>query len=179
MAVGMTWTFDVPAGVAKNHALSEEYFKQAIAKTRFFEHVSIKPAFGKKMGESVTIPLVPALTEPSSAQLSENSNIPELPFNYKVQTVIVREFGQAVPYSGLLEELDHYDPEDWISQRLVDLSHGRGRRFVNAIEDHSALNPGVVRRTVRFHRRNQDATTSQITERFAQFRTQVLQLHSK
>lgn len=120
MATGMSWTFDVPAGVAKNHALSEEYFKQAIAKTRFFEHVSIKPAFGKKMGESVTIPLVPALTEPSSAQLSENSNIPELPFNYKVQTVIVREFGQAVPYSGLLEELDHYDPEDWISQRLVD-----------------------------------------------------------
>jgi len=120
MATGMSWTFDVPAGVAKNHALSEEYFKQAIAKTRFFEHVSIKPAFGKKMGESVTIPLVPALTEPASAQLSENSNIPELPFSYKVQTVIVKEFGQAVPYSGLLEELDHYDPEDWISQRLVD-----------------------------------------------------------
>lgn len=120
MATGMSWTFDVPAGVAKNHALSEEYFKQAIAKTRFFEHVSIKPAFGKKMGESVTIPLVPALTEPASAQLSENSNIPELPFSYKVQSVIVKEFGQAVPYSGLLEELDHYDPEDWISQRLVD-----------------------------------------------------------
>ena len=57
-----------------------------------------KPAFGKKQGESVTIPLVPALTEPASAQLSENSNIPELPFNYKVQTVIVREFGQSVPY---------------------------------------------------------------------------------
>jgi len=82
--------------------------------------VSIKPAFGKKQGESVTIPLVPALTEPASAQLSENSNIPELPFNYKVQTVIVREFGQSVPYSGLLEDLDHYDPEDWISARLVD-----------------------------------------------------------
>jgi N4-gp56 family major capsid protein len=116
----MSWTFDVPAGVAKNHALSEEFFKQAIAKTRFFEHVSIRPAFGKKMGESVTIPLVPALTEPTSAQLSENSNIPELPFSYKVQTVVVREFGQSVPYSGLLEDLDHYDPEDWISQRLVD-----------------------------------------------------------
>lgn len=120
MATGMSWTFDVPGGVAKNHALSEEYFKQAIAKTRFFEHVSIKPAFGKKMGESVTIPLVPALTEPASAQLSENSNIPELPFSYKVQTVVVKEFGQSVPYSGLLQELDHYDPEDWISQRLVD-----------------------------------------------------------
>ncbi len=120
MATGMSWTFDVPAGVAKNHALSEEFFKQAIAKTRFFEHVSIRPAFGKKMGESVTIPLVPALTEPTSAQLSENSNIPELPFSYKVQTVVVREFGQSVPYSGLLEDLDHYDPEDWISQRLVD-----------------------------------------------------------
>ena len=49
-----------------------------------------------------------------------NQNIHELPFSYKVQTVIVKEFGQAVPYSGLLEELDHYDPEDWISQRLVD-----------------------------------------------------------
>jgi N4-gp56 family major capsid protein len=120
MATGMSWTFDVPAGVAKNHALSQEYFKQAIAKTRFFEHVSIKPAFGKKQGESVTIPLVPTLTEPASAQLSENSNIPELPFTYKTQTVIVREFGQAVPYSGLIEELDHYDPEEWISARLVD-----------------------------------------------------------
>jgi N4-gp56 family major capsid protein len=120
MATGMSWTFDVPAGVARNHALSEEYFKQAIARTRFFEHVSIKPAFGKKQGESVTIPLVPTLAEPASAQLSENSNIPELPFTYKVQTVIVKEFGQAVPYSGLLEDLDHYDPEDWISQRLVD-----------------------------------------------------------
>lgn len=120
MATGMSWTFDVPNGVAKNNDLSEEYFKQAIAKTRFFEHVSIKPAFGKKKGESVTIPLVPALAEPSSAQLSENSNIPELPFNYKTQVVVVREFGQSVPYSGLLEELDHYDPEEWISGRLVD-----------------------------------------------------------
>jgi hypothetical protein len=120
MATGMTWTFDTPGGVAKNHALSEEYFKQAIARTRFFEHVSIKPAFGRKQGESVTIPLVPALVEPGNAQLSENSNIPELPFTYKVQTVVVKEFGQSVPYSGLIEELDHYDPEDWISARLVD-----------------------------------------------------------
>lgn len=120
MATGMSWTFDVPAGVAKNNELSKEYFKQALAKTRFFEHVSIKPAFGKKKGESITIPLVPTLAEPASAQLSENSNIPELPFTYKTQSVVVKEFGQAVPYSGLLEDLDHYDPEDWISQRLVD-----------------------------------------------------------
>lgn len=120
MAVGMSWSFDFPSGVAKNFALSQEFFKQAIARARFFEHVSIRPAFGKKMGESITIPLVPALTEPSSAQLSENANIPELPFSFKTQTVIVREFGQAVPYSGLLEDLSYYDPEDWISQRLVD-----------------------------------------------------------
>src|SRR6266850_4671731 len=65
------------------------------------------------------------------------------------------------------------------SQRLVDLSHGRNRRFANAIQDHSALNAGVVRRAVGFHRRNQYPKASQITERFAQFRTQVLQLHSE
>src|SRR4029077_15671578 len=65
------------------------------------------------------------------------------------------------------------------SQRLVDLSPGRNRRFANAIQDHSALNAGVVRRAVGFHRRNQYPKASQVTERFAQFRTQVLQLHSE
>src|SRR5215475_9846079 len=39
-------------------------------------------------------------------------------------------------------------------QHLVDLSHRRDGRFVNAIQDHPALNPGGLCWAVRFHCRN-------------------------
>lgn len=92
----------------------------ALEQSHFMEYVDLVPGFGRKMGESVTIPLIAPISEPTSAVLTENSNIPETTFSLKKQVVTVVEYGQAVPFSGLIEELDHYDPQSWIQRRLVD-----------------------------------------------------------
>src|SRR5262249_1552019 len=65
------------------------------------------------------------------------------------------------------------------SQELLDLSCGGDGRFVYAIYNHSALDPGIICRATRFYRCNQNPTASKITKRIAQFLTQILQLYSK
>src|SRR5205809_6139280 len=115
-----SWVEDAPLGVYKNHELSEQFFWVALAKSRFMDHVDLHPKFGAKKGETLTIPLYGEIVEPMSAKLSENSKIPEVAWSETTTYVLVEEFGQACPYSGLLEVLDHYDPSSAISRRLVD-----------------------------------------------------------
>jgi N4-gp56 family major capsid protein len=115
-----TWEFDVPSGTWKNHALSAELRRAAIAQVTFAEHARTEKAFGRKSGESVTLARVKALDEPATAEFGENQLIPEDTLTPAVTSITVKRLGRAVVFSEDVNILSKYDMEDPIQSLLRD-----------------------------------------------------------
>lgn len=112
------WTYDAPTGVYKNHDLSEKLREAAIAETKFMQFVSPEPGYGKKQGESVTLTRVSNISVPTNARLNENQKIPEDEVTLSTVAITVSEWGRAVPYTNLAQQLSMFDPEGIIQKQL-------------------------------------------------------------
>lgn len=114
-----TWTFDAPTGVYKSHELSAELFKAAVAKSVFMDHVMPQNEFGRKMGETITLKRVAAITEPTSAALTEGVRIPEDTLSLSTRAITVSEIGRAVPFTSFAEDLSVLDLNGTIQKELT------------------------------------------------------------
>jgi N4-gp56 family major capsid protein len=115
-----TWTYDAPSGVYKNHDMSEQLRYAAIAETKFMQFVRPESGYGKKKGESVTITRISNLAVPSNARLSESEVIPESVLSMTTKAITVSEFGRAVPYSSLSDDLGKFNMENVVQKTLRD-----------------------------------------------------------
>lgn len=113
-----TWAFDAPSGVFKQHALSAELYKAAVADTVFIDHVKPVSDFGKKMGENVTLKRISAIAEPTSAALTEGVRIPEDQLTVTTKAVLVGEIGRSVPFTSFAEDLSELDLEGTVQGEL-------------------------------------------------------------
>src|SRR6266853_3719261 len=113
-----TWAFDAPSGVFKQHALSAELYKAAVADTVFMDHVKPVADFGKKMGENVTLKRVSAIAEPTSAALTEGVRIPEDQLTLTTKSVLVGEIGRSVPFTSFAEDLSALDLDGTVQGEL-------------------------------------------------------------
>lgn len=114
----MSWTYDAPAGVYKNRALSAELRMAAIAETKFMQFVGAQDGLGRKKGEQVTITRMSNLSVPADDSLLELERIPEDDFSLSTQVIAVAEHGRAVPYTSLLEELSVFNIENAVQKVL-------------------------------------------------------------
>lgn len=115
-----TWTFDAPSGVYKSHDMSSMLRKAAIAETKFMQFVKPEPGYGKKKGDTITITRISNLAVPTSGKLSENIKIPEDALTITTVAITVNEWGRAVPYSSLSEDLSMFDIENVVQRALKD-----------------------------------------------------------
>lgn len=115
-----SWTFDAPSGVYKSHDMSSKLRMAAIAECKFMQFVRPEPGYGKKRGESVTITRVSNIAVPTSGVLSENNRIPEDDFTLTTVAITVVEWGRAVPYTNLSEDLGMFNLENMIQKKLRD-----------------------------------------------------------
>lgn len=113
-----TWTFDAPNGVFKQHALSAELYKAAVAETVFMDFVKPVNGYGRKMGENVTLKRVAAISEPTSAVLTEGVRIPEDALSMTTRAIAVAEIGRAVPFTSLAEDLSELDVDGTVQGEL-------------------------------------------------------------
>ena len=114
------WNFDAPTGVFKNHKLSSQLREAAIAETKFMQFVRPEAAFGKRMGESLTITRLSNITQPTSTVLDENTRIPEDDLVLSTQAVTVLENGRSVPFTSFAQDLSHVDLRNSIQLKLKD-----------------------------------------------------------
>jgi len=114
------WTFDAPAGVYKNHDMSDRLRVAAIAETKFMQFVRPEPGYGKKQGESITITRVSNIAEPTNGRLAENQRIPEDEIVLTTIAVTVTEWGRSVPFTSLNQDLGKFDIENIIQRKLRD-----------------------------------------------------------
>lgn len=113
------WTFDAPSGVYKNHALSADLRSAAVAESKFMQFVRPESGYGRKSGESITIARVSSLAIPSSGKLTEGLKIPEDSLTISTVAITVSEWGRAVPYTSLSEDLSKFDMESIVQQELM------------------------------------------------------------
>lgn len=114
----MSWQFDAPSGTYKNHALSSDIRKQAIADAQFMKYARSEPGYGKKAGESVTITRILAL--PLATSVGETDVLPSGRPAIQTKQVGVLEWGYKIPVTDFETQLTHYDIMNPFQQTLRD-----------------------------------------------------------
>lgn len=103
----MAWTFDAPSGTYKNHALSTEIRRQAIADTQFMKFLRAEPGYGKQKGESVTITRI--LKLPLATRVGETDRLPSGRPAIETKQVAVSQWGFKIPVTEFEKNLTFFD----------------------------------------------------------------------
>lgn len=103
----MSWTFDAPTGTYRNHALSTDIRRQAIADVQFMKFMRPEPGFGKKKGESVTITRIMSL--PLAGRVNETDRLPSGRPAIETKTVGTSQWGFKIPMTEFETHLTHFD----------------------------------------------------------------------
>jgi N4-gp56 family major capsid protein len=106
----MSWKFDAPSGTYRNHALSTDIRRQAIANTQFMPFARNEPGYGRKRGESVTI--VRTLALPLAGRVNETDRLPSGRAAVETKQVSVSQWGFKIPMTELEVDLTHFDMEE-------------------------------------------------------------------
>lgn len=115
-----TWTFDATTGVYKSNALSGELLKLAALKLKIVPFTKKITNFSRGMGESITMPYYKAATEPTSAELEEQTRIPIDQLLMGVYTITIKEWGRGVEFTSFAQDLSKLDPEQGAQKVLKD-----------------------------------------------------------
>ena len=113
------WIPDIPSGVIRNHALSQDMRYASIPNTKGLQCVKPVGGYGRKMGETVTIPRARNIAEPTSPILTRNQKIPIATQAITTQTITVQKLGQGVEFDEEAEILSKFDPKDFIQVGLM------------------------------------------------------------
>lgn len=114
----MAWVWDAPSGVYKNHALSKNIRKQAIADTQFMKFVKPEPGYGKGRGENITITRV--LKLPLANTVSEQDRLPSGRPAIQTKSLTVHEWGFKLEMTEFEKNLTHFDITNTYQKLLRD-----------------------------------------------------------
>jgi N4-gp56 family major capsid protein len=114
----MSWTFDAPTGTYRNHALSTDIRRQAIADVQFMKFMRPEPGFGKKKGESVTITRIMSL--PLAGRVNETDRLPSGRPAIETKTVATSQWGFKIPMTEFEQHLTHFNIMDPFQAALRD-----------------------------------------------------------
>ncbi len=116
-ASGQLWVTNSLGGHLTNNSLSKSIRKQNEAGWVFRQFCDIKEDPGKKKGDTVYFDKTLRL-DTKGGTLTETSTIPESKWKVVKGSVVMTEWGNAVPYTEKLETLAEFDPQDISSKAL-------------------------------------------------------------
>ena len=103
----MSWTFDAPTGVYKDHALSSRIREAAISDAQFMRFARPETGFGKGKGQSITITRVFPLA--LAQRVTELDRLPSGRPAISTTSITVSEWGFKIPVTQFEKHLTHYD----------------------------------------------------------------------
>lgn len=112
------WVWDAPQGVYRDHALSSQIRRQAIADTQFMKFMRPEPGFGKGKGQSVTITRIMQL--PLAGRVAEFDRLPNARPAINTKSIIVSEWGFKIPMTEFEKNLTFFDLSNQFQQLLRD-----------------------------------------------------------
>jgi len=113
------WAVAEEGGYLANPTLSKElrYVTQPLM--RFRQYVRPVPGYGRKKGDTVLFDRVSNVLN-AGRKISELERMPETSVKITQGSVVVSEYGNAVPWTGKLEELSSFDVENILLRTLRD-----------------------------------------------------------
>lgn len=114
----MSWTWDAPSGVYKDHAMSSKIRQAAVADSQFMRFMSPETGYGKGRGASVTITRFGNL--PLANRVAEMDRLPEGKPPVTTKQQAVSEWGHKVPMTEFEENLTHFDLRNRTQRALRD-----------------------------------------------------------
>ncbi len=114
----MSWAFHAPTGVYRNHALSTDIRREAIADAQFMKFMRTEPGYGKRKGQSVTITRIMKL--PEASPISETEGLPSGRPAIETKQVSPQLWGYKVPLTEYEMDLTHYDLDTEVRRVLRD-----------------------------------------------------------
>jgi N4-gp56 family major capsid protein len=114
----MSWTFDAPTGVYKDHAMSARIREAAIADAQFMRFARPEPNFGKGKGASVTITRVFPLA--LATRVAELDRLPSGRPAIDTKSITVSEWGFKIPMTEFEKNLTHFDLNNQFQRVLRD-----------------------------------------------------------
>jgi N4-gp56 family major capsid protein len=114
----MSWAFDAPSGVYKDHTLSSKIREAAIADAQFMRFARPETGFGKGKGQSVTITKVFPLA--LAARVSELDRLPSGRPAITTTSITVSEWGFKIPMTEFEKNLTHFDLTNQFQRVLRD-----------------------------------------------------------
>ena len=114
----MSWAYDAPTGVYKNHALSANIRREAVEDTLFMRFTRPEQGYGKGKGESVTITRI--LQLPLATTVSETERLPVGRPVVETKSISVNEWGFAIEMNVFERNLTHFDIQNQFQMMLKD-----------------------------------------------------------
>lgn len=114
----MSWTYDAPTGTYRNHALSTDIRREALANVQAFRFLRAEPGFGKQKGDSVTITRIMKL--PLATRVNEVDRLPSGRPAIDTKTVQVSQWGFKIPTTEYEKHLTHFNIMDPFQSALRD-----------------------------------------------------------
>lgn len=105
---GQVWATNTLGGFMYSNQLTDDLRCAVQPATKFRQFCDVKEAFGKHKGQTFTWDVYSdAATK--GAQLTETNTMPETNFTITQGTLTVNEYGNSVPYTGILDDLSYHD----------------------------------------------------------------------
>lgn len=114
----MSWTFDAPMGVYRDHALSARIREAAIDDAQFMRFVRPEGNYGKGRGQSITITRIFPL--PKATRVSEIDRLPSGRPVIDTLSIEVSEWGFKIPVTEFERNLTHFDLTNQFQRVLRD-----------------------------------------------------------
>lgn len=114
----MSWEWDAPAGVYKNHALSSNVREAAVADAQFMRFVRAESNFGKGRGQAVNITRVFPL--PKATRISEIDRLPSGRPLIDTTSIQVSEWGFKIEMTEFEDNLTYFDLTNQMQRVLRD-----------------------------------------------------------
>lgn len=116
---GQQWQVNAAGGFLANPRLSRQVRHAATLMMKFRQFVRPEPGYGKGKGDTILIDRITQVAT-KGGTLTEGVRIPETNVTISQQRVVVAEFGNAIPYTGKLEDLSEFSVDNLWTKALRD-----------------------------------------------------------
>lgn len=116
---GQQWQVNAGGGFLANPRLSRQVRHAASLIMKFRQFIRPEPGFGKGKGDTILVDRVTQVAK-KGGRLTEDQRIPETNVTISQQSVLVREYGNAIPFTGKLTELSEFSVDNIWTKALRD-----------------------------------------------------------
>src|SRR3990167_901150 len=115
---GQQWAISADGGFLANTKLSKTLRTATQPMMKLRQFTRVEPGYGKNVSDSLDFDKVSNI-QTAGGKITELQDIPESKVLIRKGTLIVDECGNSVPYTGKLEALSEFDPENIVHKALM------------------------------------------------------------